>query len=496
MNKITVDFHDEIYSLNYLDNEITFNNNIIYIYNLEKPYDYHRLKDFSILNNYKRYIIFSWVFRDDKDIINKLKYKFDLKLIDYSLECFWYCYILDNKIEENLDLGNKKLYINLTTDIFQNNKYNKNLELVKEKFENYKKNILNYSVKKLHSLFYNIQGDITSFENYMNRINKNVSIINSIDLKGNYLEDRENQLSLTRKLRDKNIELENKIEILTDKINNLNETYDNLIKENKFINVPINLGIKKKWKDFAIFIHLYNISLWEEIYSFVKNLEPFKLNIDLYVNIATNETGLFDTKVYIDLEKKIKNCRMFHNIYITHSDNRGMDIGGFFISYIKMLDLGNRYHQIIKIHSKTNDNWRYAMLYGLLGNYTIINNNFNLMKRTEVGMLGNDKMSLNYILNINKKSYRYIWTYLKYFNIKNIDSYGYFIPGTIFWIKGEVLDNFFTKEILIKCYSEFTQNYCGSLINNREGKPHAFERFFGVLVEKSGKKVVTFDEKL
>ena len=31
----------------------------------------------------------------------------------------------------------------------------------------------------------------------------------------------------------------------------------------------------------------------------------------------------------------IKQCKMFKNIYITHSDNRGMDIGGFLLPIIK-----------------------------------------------------------------------------------------------------------------------------------------------------------------
>ena len=162
-----------------------------------------------------------------------------------------------------------------------------------------------------------------------------------------------------------------------------------------------------------------------------------------------------------------------------------------------MIDLGLRYHQIIKIHSKTNKNWRYAMLYALLGNRKIIINNLNSMSKPLVGMIGNEKLSLNQVLAVNKKSYRYLFTYQKYFGVKkNLNNYGYFIPGTIFWVKGEILDKYFTKELLVKCYNEFEQNYCGSLINNREGKPHAFERFFGMLVQDFGKKVITYDTKL
>ena len=293
-----------------------------------------------------------------------------------------------------------------------------------------------------------------------------------------------------------NKELQGKIDILNTRIQQINKEYENIKADNKYNTLPIKLTERKEWRDIAVCIHLFNISLWDDIYSFVKNLEEFDLNIDLYVNISANDDQMFNTFVYTELERNIKQCKMFKNIYITHSDNRGMDIGGFFITYNKMLNLGLRYHQIIKIHSKTNDNWRYAMLYALLGNRKIIENNLRLMKNTSVGMIGNDKISLNYVLSVNKRSYKYIFNYFKYFGLKYTDNYGYFVPGTIFWVKGEIFDYFFDKDILLKCYNEFLPNYCGSFINNTEGKPHAFERFFGVLVKAYGKKVITFDTKL
>ena len=85
---------------------------------------------------------------------------------------------------------------------------------------------------------------------------------------------------------------------------------------------------------------------------------------------------------------------------------------------------------------------------------------------------------------------------MDYFKIKETTNLGHFVPGTIFWMKGDVLEIHFTKEIILKCYNEFEQNYCGSLVNNREGKPHAFERFFGVMVNNAGLKTVPFDHKV
>ena len=64
-------------------------------------------------------------------------------------------------------------------------------------------------------------------------------------------------------------------------------------------------------------------------------------------------------------------------------------------------------------------------------------------------------------------------------------------------IKGEILDNFLTKENILNFYNDFEPNYCGDLKNlNKEGKPHAFERLFGVFVNVLNKNIVTFNIKV
>ena len=52
------------------------------------------------------------------------------------------------------------------------------------------------------------------------------------------------------------------------------------------------------------------------------------------------------------------------------------------------------------------------------------------------------------------------------------------------------------QEQLLKCYNEFAQDDCGNKRNIKEGKPHAFERFFGMLVDNYGYKTVRFDTNL
>ena len=172
-----------------------------------------------------------------------------------------------------------------------------------------------------------------------------------------------------------------------------------------------------------------------------------------------------------------------------------MDLGGFFTSYNKMLDLGLQYEYIIKIHSKTNFNWRFCMLYALLGTDKIIKNNLDLFRDKNIGMIGNNKISINDLYLNSNKVIKHIDHYYQYFDISN-ETKGEFIPGTIFWIKGEILEKHFDKDKLEKMYDEMPLDYCGSKINNQEGLPHGFERFFGVLVESCGYETYSYDDIL
>jgi hypothetical protein len=497
MEEICVTFEDNFYTLFLNKQNFFYNYNAIYVMNLQEPFEYEVLKNLEVLDKFDKYIIFTNNFRGDYNIIEGLKSKFYLEFIDFSLECFWILYVNDDNIEENIDVGVDKYNVTLNNfKIYESSKDTlKEVTCLKNDLENYKKKILEESVANLYKNYNLIESNITMYKNYFSKINNNLCVANNIKFEEKYIDDREKELEKTRKLIKYNYNLELEIELLNDKIQKISADYERIKSDNKFNLLPINLTEDKEWRDIAVCVHLYNISLWDEIFSFIQNLDEFNLNIDLYVNISVNDENMVNTFIYKELEENIKKSDMFKNIYITHSDNRGMDIGGFFITYNKMINMGLRYHQIIKIHSKTNDNWRYAMLYALLGNKKIIQNNLDLMKNTDVGMIGNDKISLNYVLAVNKKSYKYIYTYFKYFRLKYTDNYGHFIPGTIFWVKGEIFDHFFTKELLLKCYNEFKPNYCGSFTNNTEGKPHAFERFFGVLVKSYGKKVVTFDTK-
>ena len=250
----------------------------------------------------------------------------------------------------------------------------------------------------------------------------------------------------------------------------------------------------KKIKKVGILVHLFNINLWDEIYSYILNLKIFDIDVDLYINIAINNENELLDKDYIILKKNIEKIKWLNKVTLTNSDNRGMDSGGFLISYLKVLESNIDYDFIIKIHSKTNNNWRNLLLYSLLGSDKIIQNNFNLIKNPDIGMIGYQTMSLDKNFVINKKSYKFMDEYLNLLKIKEINN-GFFIPGTIFIIKNYILKEYLTKEIILKIYKNFKPNYCGLTNNKLEERPHALERLYGLMVYNMKLKVISSNDK-
>ncbi len=526
MASLDVEFTTHNVKIKIQDKELLFNKNILYFLNLEtlETFQVNRLSKLANIYDSKKFLLFTCNFIGNFSILKELSSKFDFNFIEYSTRCFWSVIVINENFFEKINVNFKNFkidYYNLESKksgyVISDN-FLKGLKLLNKKIENYKEAILEESLEKIKTKQNNINNYVSKIEKVLKNIKENTDSINTLkdneiinlveqkeiimkDIK--YLEKQEKikKESLKKIIMDYEIEKE-KYEIM---IQNKKNDYEsmkfktNKIKndlEDKFLMSNITLSDNIERRPLAIMVHLFNITLWDDISNFLKNLEGVIFEIDLYVNISINEKEELEKIEYKSLIEKINKNQLFKNIYITDSDNRGMDIGGFFISCCKMFDMGLKYDSVIKIHSKTNDSWRFAMLYALLGNEKIIKHNMELIKDNKIGMIGNNVLSINNVLSVNQRSYKYIFTYMDYFKIKETTNLGHFVPGTIFWIKGDVLDIHFTKELILKCYNEFDQNYCGSLVNNREGKPHAFERFFGVMVNDIGLKTVPFDYKV
>lgn len=495
---------------------------------------YYELNDIDILQKINLtksyfYIFFSINYYVEDSIINFLKTKYKFKFIDYSSELGWCSIVFNNLIKNeyifyddifsfNINLNNKifieddnsqnSINIKNNINIDDNNYYDINnlwIEFIKN-MDEVKKNIKNLTIKNLSKKINEIDESFIYIDNYLEEQNKNIKLLREFDNKKklenkNYLKIYDIEYTKSKILQKEINEKEsilNKIEnniILQEKrLNAIIDKINNNLLDNNF-NIYNNNNIQFFKRDLCVMVHLYDISLWGELENYLDNLVNLEIKFDLYVNIAYNLDSDLLKKEYMELKVYLENYKGCENFYYTTSNNKGMDIGGFLNSYLKKLKLGVRYKSIIKIHSKTNKNWRFAMLYSLLGSKKIIENNLNLLKHDKVGMIGNDKISIDLVLKISGINYKYIYTYFDRFNIKT-NNYGFFIPGSIFWIKDDILMKYLNERNIIKTYKEFKPYYCGSIKNNKEGKPHAFERLFGVMVADSKKLTLKITEKI
>jgi len=388
---------------------------------------------------------------------------------------------LKSKKEEYVKLikNNHNIFENMKKKKIEEEKLQENihknkLKLFQVEEEKLQENIFKYKLdeKKL-------QENIKKYKLDEDRLQENIK---KYELKLFYLKNEMN-------LKDK---LEENIQINKEKLFQLkNNIY---FKEKLEEKLEEKLKDLKKIKKVGILVHLFNINLWDEIYSYILNLKIFDIDVDLYINIAINNENELLDKDYIILKKNIEKIKWLNKVTLTNSDNRGMDSGGFLISYLKVLESNIDYDFIIKIHSKTNNNWRNLLLYSLLGSDKIIQNNFNLIKNPDIGMIGYQTMSLDKNFVINKKSYKFMDEYLNLLKIKEINN-GFFIPGTIFIIKNYILKEYLTKEIILKIYKNFKPNYCGLTNNKLEERPHALERLYGLMVYNMKLKVISSNDK-
>lgn len=547
--EISIQESEELINIEYNNEKIIFFKNtvnIIFIYE-ENKYktlvlnNISRFKEFEKnKRNCLKYLIFIYEFNDDENILKYFKNSFDFNFFNYiNLNMYWYSliyrynsndYIYEEKILTQLK---DKIFINLQIDFdsFNINQYmdikneinsfEQDIILFSNEIKNTSLDEVNNRKKQIYIKYNNLEQYIESLEHRYNiisnrinakiedikELNLNITKINnkkggSIDIlleeKKNYLNNLLNFIEITEDKKGKSLKsLNNLNSIINNKKNDISILDKEIInlKNTKFSfhNEIGNLRKQNEKKyqmtrNLAVMVHIYNLDIWNDIYSYLKNL--YNKEFDLYINLAANDNSMFKIKKYKDFINNLNNLNISQNTYITFSDNKGMDIGGFIISYLKMIDLGLNYKSIIKIHTKSNNNWRFAMLYALLGTETIINNNLELIKKDKIGMIGNDLIPLQSI--VNRNSFRYINIYMNIFNIQ-YNNKGHFVPGTIFWIKGDVLKKYFNEDKLNICYNSFQKDYCGSKENIKEGRPHAFERFFGMLVESSGKKSIRFD---
>lgn len=163
---------------------------------------------------------------------------------------------------------------------------------------------------------------------------------------------------------------------------------------------------------------------------------------------------------------------------------------------VKVLETKKSYEFYLKIHTKESSQtlnrirrdggkaWRKELIEPLVKDSKKILDKFQ--NDPKIGIIGSKKWFRNAseILN-NEPQLKNI---CKIVGIKYNRNLVEFIGGTMFWIRGEILEKSFTPEIIDNIYSNMEAGYVTDSVKGTY--THAMERFYGVLAKAKNYKVI------
>lgn len=412
--------------------------------------------------------------------------------------------------------------------------YNLNIENIIwndiEKLDSkYKKLIENYF--KNSAIKFNISKNILQIlvENwgiehfYINNIENNL-YINDVDskikLENNKKFSYDNLINLENDILKKissNNSLDSNIENTDNDIIDNNE-----IKKYKYYSIYYKNLVEIENIGLCIQIGNWNVFLEMEI--FIDNLK--KIEYNLYFVIVEEQ---FNFANFEYLKNKYINC------VILVTSNRGMDIGLFLINlhYLRSNNINHDY--LIKLHTKTDNNFRNRSIHNLIGSYNIIINNLKLLSKKNIGMIaGHCVFNYDDLPNVFNTNLYYLNILSRYFYNNDIENkYLEFAVGTFFIVKNKFFDiidipsieyfyekfnNFDTfdyhwycthykldinkKKYVLEHYNSNPDNYKNSLnyyvrtkdFNHRDFMiEHAYERFLGYIIKKNNLSIIAND---
>lgn len=239
---------------------------------------------------------------------------------------------------------------------------------------------------------------------------------------------------------------------------------------NGLINPPVDINNKRHKT--AMILHIYYPELWEEIDSYLDNLNN---DFDLYVSIPKN--------VMFSIEKILNK---YPYAYIYRCPNRGRDIGPF----IKIFSEINKfdYEYICKIHTKKSvhredgDIWRNEILTELLGSIPEIEKIKLQLDIDDIGIIGpkNHLLSTEYFMGGNEKIISELADEL---NLLYWGEPFTFIAGSMFWFKPSAISPILRLSLNESDFPFELSQKDGTLA-------HAIERLICLIASKQGYKVI------
>lgn len=120
-----------------------------------------------------------------------------------------------------------------------------------------------------------------------------------------------------------------------------------------------------------------------------------------------------------------------------------------------------------------------------------VNYPYNKITLTDELLNNKDKLksfAIFHWLKIGYKHFKYV-TYSELIK-KKINNHYKFCAGTIFWINGKILINFFKKYINFDEYNKFFER--GYFLNDNPTFTHSWERIFSLIIYFNNKKIISF----
>ena len=499
------------YNINNVFNKISNNKIILILYVDNNTLIKDILKLYKILNIYidNIYILGKDDILIDKYIYFKNQMKTDVININNYDDIYKYIILIKNKYKKHI------LYIDCSKI---NNSFYKYIDILLNKDDKKNYIITEYNNKNYDKriIFLSSYNNISNNESYKLQLNKLIEnnrdhIIYLFDICKNY----------------KYI-----IDIIDEKI------IDNIYikNDNNYINDDIKNNKKIR---LCILCHIGNIKIFKSMILYLLKLEEIEIEIEinLYFNIIKNMINKDEIILLID---RYFNKKLYKNIKIFESENKGFDIGGYFNILNNIDDYNNDIY--ILCHTKTDNIWRNNMLDSIFNN---INYNIDLMKNNDnIGIIGSKHHTYYTNFEINRTNYNHLNDLTEIFDIKKLNNF-YFIGGTCMMLKRDIIDIYIKNDInklynmlnddntfdynwyininvhpdiyydiliknikinknnIIKYYknnnnNKYSSNLLHAIINNKQDKKfrdgmieHAFERLFGLLCQENNLLLIT-----
>ena len=247
------------------------------------------------------------------------------------------------------------------------------------------------------------------------------------------------------------------------------------VAERSVANFVPNVREPNKPKRLAVFFHLYYYDLWEEIRSYLRNIEE---KFDFFINIVES---IWTPEIHEGLRRDYPEARIFI------SKNRGKDIGGY-LACMDHIDFSN-YDVFCTVHTKKSphvskklsDQWRTDLLTAILGSKEKVRINLDILRRDpDIGLIGTRFWRNTVIGEHNVEHY---YRLLDEFNVKAEARKCEYLAGTMMLVRPKI-------------WQAIHSRYGSASLEDGDGKDlefqkdgqiaHSLERLVGNLVRHYG----------